>query len=330
MSSPAIAPHPAVAGRSLLTLRHHPPDAVVAILDLADRLRPNAPRAGRRCSPGAWWRWSSSGPPRARASRSPAASPGSRARASCSRPRTCSSAAGRPSEDTAKVLGRMVDAIVLRTGPHATLEELDRNAGVPVINGLTHEHHPCQALADAQTLRERFDDLSGLPGRLPGRRQQLLRLADDRRRADGHAGHGRLPRGLPARPRGGRLGRRDGPRARRLGNGRRGSVGGGHRRTRPLHRHLGLDGRRGHGGGPHRRARALQGQRRADGRGGARRGGAPLPPRPTTATRSRPRSSTGRARPSGIRRRTACMPRRPSSPTSSGSRTRGGGATVPG
>ena len=40
--------------------------------------------------------------------------------------------------------------------------ELDRHAGVPVINGLTYEHHPCQALADAQTLRERFGDLAGL------------------------------------------------------------------------------------------------------------------------------------------------------------------------
>jgi ornithine carbamoyltransferase len=69
---------------------------------------------------------------------------------------------GETIEDTAKVLGRMVDAIMLRTGPHAALEELDRHAGVPVINGLTYEHHPCQALADAQTLRERFGDLSGL------------------------------------------------------------------------------------------------------------------------------------------------------------------------
>jgi ornithine carbamoyltransferase len=69
---------------------------------------------------------------------------------------------GETVEDTAKVMGRWVDAIVLRTGPHATLEELDRHAGVPVINGLTYAHHPCQALADAQTIRERFGDLAGL------------------------------------------------------------------------------------------------------------------------------------------------------------------------
>ena len=69
---------------------------------------------------------------------------------------------GESIEDTAKVMGRMVDAIMLRTGPHETLLELDRHAGVPVINGLTYEHHPCQALADAQTLRERFGPLGGL------------------------------------------------------------------------------------------------------------------------------------------------------------------------
>ena len=69
---------------------------------------------------------------------------------------------GETVEDTAKVVGRMVDAIMLRTGPHATLEELDRHAGVPVVNGLTYEHHPCQALADALTLRQRFGGLGGL------------------------------------------------------------------------------------------------------------------------------------------------------------------------
>src|SRR5690606_11108365 len=45
----------------------------------------------------------------------------------------------------------------------STLEELDRHAGVPVINGLTYEHLPCQALADALTLRERFGEQRGLP-----------------------------------------------------------------------------------------------------------------------------------------------------------------------
>jgi ornithine carbamoyltransferase len=64
--------------------------------------------------------------------------------------------------DTALVLSRFVQAIGIRTGPHAIVEELARHASVPVINMLTAEHHPCQALADLMTLRERFGDLHGL------------------------------------------------------------------------------------------------------------------------------------------------------------------------
>jgi ornithine carbamoyltransferase len=69
---------------------------------------------------------------------------------------------GESVRDTALVLSRYVHAIALRTGPHATIEALADNAGVPVINMLTAEHHPCQALADLMTMRERFGDLSGL------------------------------------------------------------------------------------------------------------------------------------------------------------------------
>jgi ornithine carbamoyltransferase len=56
----------------------------------------------------------------------------------------------------------MVHAIGVRTGPHELLEELAEHASVPVINMLTREHHPCQALADLLTLRERFGTLEGL------------------------------------------------------------------------------------------------------------------------------------------------------------------------
>jgi ornithine carbamoyltransferase len=69
---------------------------------------------------------------------------------------------GESLRDTALVLSRMVHAIGVRTGPHETLVELARHASVPVINLLTHEHHPCQALADMTTLRERFGALEGL------------------------------------------------------------------------------------------------------------------------------------------------------------------------
>jgi ornithine carbamoyltransferase len=64
--------------------------------------------------------------------------------------------------DTAKVLSRYLDAIVIRSGSQETVEELAAGASVPVVNGLTPLHHPCQALADLLTLRERFGDLEGL------------------------------------------------------------------------------------------------------------------------------------------------------------------------
>jgi len=64
--------------------------------------------------------------------------------------------------DTARVLSRYVDAIVIRSGSHETVAALAEAAEVPVVNGLTPLHHPCQALADLLTMRERFGDLQGL------------------------------------------------------------------------------------------------------------------------------------------------------------------------
>jgi ornithine carbamoyltransferase len=69
---------------------------------------------------------------------------------------------GESVRDTALVLSRFVHAIGVRTGPHALVEELAQHASVPVINMLTADHHPCQALADLLTLRERFGKLEGL------------------------------------------------------------------------------------------------------------------------------------------------------------------------
>ena len=71
-------------------------------------------------------------------------------------------ARGESPRDVALVLSRMVHAIGIRTGPHETVEELAEHASIPVINMLTHDHHPCQALADLMTLRERFGRLDGL------------------------------------------------------------------------------------------------------------------------------------------------------------------------
>ena len=58
-------------------------------------------------------------------------------------------------KDTALVLSRYLDAIMIRTFDQADVEELAGNATIPVINGLTDSSHPCQALADAMTIRER-------------------------------------------------------------------------------------------------------------------------------------------------------------------------------
>jgi ornithine carbamoyltransferase len=64
--------------------------------------------------------------------------------------------------DTARTLSRYVQAIVIRTHSHESVEELAADASVPVINALTDAHHPCQAVADVLTLREEFGALAGL------------------------------------------------------------------------------------------------------------------------------------------------------------------------
>jgi ornithine carbamoyltransferase len=69
---------------------------------------------------------------------------------------------GESAGDTGRVLSRYLDAIVIRSGSHEAVAELAAGAEVPVVNALTPRHHPCQALADLLTLRERFGDLHGL------------------------------------------------------------------------------------------------------------------------------------------------------------------------
>ncbi|MDH3725532.1 MAG: ornithine carbamoyltransferase, partial [Thermoleophilia bacterium] len=144
----------------MLTLENHSPDAIQAVLELALELKGTRP----------WPHWLAD-----RVVALIFERPSTRTRVSFQSgiarlggtPMILSSAdlqlgRGETVEDTARVLARMVDAIVIRTGPHSMIEELDAGAEVPVINGLTYDHHPCQALADALTLRERFEDLRGL------------------------------------------------------------------------------------------------------------------------------------------------------------------------
>lgn len=69
---------------------------------------------------------------------------------------------GEPLEDTAQVLSRYVDAVMIRTFGHGIVETMAKHASIPIINGLTDEHHPCQVLADALTILEHKGTLQGV------------------------------------------------------------------------------------------------------------------------------------------------------------------------
>ena len=68
---------------------------------------------------------------------------------------------GEPIEDTARVLSRMVDAVVVRTYSHEGLERFARYSSIPIVNALTNRHHPCQLLADVMTFVEYRGEMEG-------------------------------------------------------------------------------------------------------------------------------------------------------------------------
>lgn len=69
---------------------------------------------------------------------------------------------GEPVQDTARVLSRYLDGIMIRTYDQKEVEDLAEYGDIPVINGLTDQYHPCQVLADLMTVRERYGVLEGL------------------------------------------------------------------------------------------------------------------------------------------------------------------------
>jgi len=76
-------------------------------------------------------------------------------------PRDSQLGRGEPIEDTARVLSRMTDCVMIRTFAHETVEKFAESATVPVINGLTDMYHPCQILADIQAYTEHRGSIKG-------------------------------------------------------------------------------------------------------------------------------------------------------------------------
>jgi len=68
---------------------------------------------------------------------------------------------GEPIKDTARVMGRMVQGAVIRTFAQSDVDEFAKYSGIPTINALTDDEHPCQILADLQTIREKLGSIAG-------------------------------------------------------------------------------------------------------------------------------------------------------------------------
>ena len=105
---------------------------------------------------------------------------------------------GETIKDTANVMSRYVDCIMIRTFAQKDVEDLAEYGQIPVINGLTDTHHPCQGMADALTIREHCGRLEGVKLVYVGDGNNVDALARRGRRQDGHARRGLHARRLPA------------------------------------------------------------------------------------------------------------------------------------
>ena len=143
--------------------------------------------------------------------------------------------------DTARVLSRYVDAIMIRILNHDALLELAAHATVPVINGLTRRSHPCQVMADLMTFEEHRGPIEGTHRGLDRRRQQRAGVLGACGRALQVQAQRRDPAG--ARAEQGDAGLDQGDAGADRARQRSGSCRA--RRRLRRHRHLGVDGRQG-------------------------------------------------------------------------------------
>jgi hypothetical protein len=220
--------------------------------------------------------------------------------------------------DTARVLSRYVDLIMIRTYEDSVLQELAEYAEVPVINGLTNRTHPCQIMADVLTYEEHRGPIAG--ARSSGRATATMSAPRSCTRPGSSASISPSPARRPStpspssslRPRPGQQGR---DRAR---------PGRGRRRRRPdRHRYLGVDARQPvHEGTPPQPAAPLPGQRAPDGGGETRRALHALPARASRGRGDERGDGRARSRSSGTRPRTASTPRRRSCAGASASEIR--------
>ena len=219
---------------------------------------------------------------------------------------------GEPIADTARVLSSYCAAIVIRTFAQADVEAVAAASTVPVINALTDEHHPCQALADLLTLREHFGQLEDVAVAYIGDGNNVAHSLMEAGALAGMDIRVACPPGYE--PDAEILARAPAPRRVRVVHDPHEAVEGAHAVYTDVWVSMGDEAEQ------ERRLAELAplpGHAGADGAGGRRARCSCTACPPTAARRSRPRSSTARSRSCSRRPPTACRPSRPSSTPSS-------------